>query len=125
MSPIVVFALIVALPVALGYAVIGARRAHRRWLLTRAPLPAALPIERLAADLRRLHDQLDAVENAVGVPAKNLRCVAVRAAYLDLLGAACQQLQVRPPAGRPVPRTEIYRVESELRRAGLDVRPVR
>jgi hypothetical protein len=51
--------------------------------------------------------------------------VAVRAAYLDLLGAACQQLQVRPPAGRPVPRTEIYRVESELRRAGLDVRPVR
>jgi hypothetical protein len=115
----------VLLPTAAGYSYLGARRLHAAYVARRAPLPAAQPIDRIRADLRRLHDLLDETENAPsGIPAKNQRCQATRAAYLDALTAACQQLQVPVPAGRPVPRAEIYRVEADLRRLGLDVRPV-
>ena len=50
------------------------------------------------------------------------------AAYLDALRTACQRLEVTPPRvtgppGNPqASQAEIYRVESDLRRRGLDVR---
>jgi hypothetical protein len=117
-------ALAVLMPTAAGYLVVALRRLRARLAARRPAAPTDRPIERISADLRRLHDLLDATENASRLTAKNLRCQATRAAYVDALSAACRQLQVDPPAGQPVPRTEIYRVEAELRRAGVDVRRV-
>lgn len=111
------------LPTAVGGAWVGARGLYRAWERRGRPaLSAPQPIERIAADLRRLHRLLDATENSVNLPKKFQRCQATRAAYVDALSAACRQLQVPLPAGRPVPQTEIYRVEADLRNRGLDVR---
>jgi hypothetical protein len=113
------------LPTGLGYVFIGVRRLARTHAARRPPLPDTMPIERLHADLRRLHDLLNATENANGITAKAFHCKATRAAYLDVLAKACRQLEVEPPTGHPVPESEIYRAESDLRRLGLDVRSVR
>ena len=114
-----------ALPTGVWYAVGAARRLYARHRAgQRLPLPVGPPIERVAADLRRLRALLEATENATDQPGKYLRCRAVQSAYVDVLTSACRQLQVEPP-GRGVvfaPQAEIYRVESELRRHGLDVR---
>jgi hypothetical protein len=86
------------------------------------------PIERLAANLRRLRAQLETMETRTDVPAKNLRLRALRGAYLDALGTACRRLDVSPPrvtgpsGSEQARQAEIYRVESDLRRRGLDVR---
>lgn len=124
MQTLVLLILAVLLPVSLAYSAVGVRWLYARHQANRPPLPTARPVERIRADLRRLHDLLEATENSPDIPAKNLRCRATRAAYLDALTAACRQLQVPVPAGSPVPRAEIYRVEADLRRIGLDVRPV-
>jgi hypothetical protein len=82
-------------------------------------------IERVAADLRRLRSQLELRENRPGSTGKGLKMAAVRRAYVEVLSAACRQLDVRPPqqSGQlETPMAEIYRVESELRTRGLDVR---
>lgn len=116
--------LIVALllPTGSGFLWVVGRRIARRLGERRGVRVSGPPIERLGADLRRLHALLDATENAADLPAKHLRCQAIRAAYLDALAVACHRLDVEPPVGRPVTRVEIYRVESDLRRHGLDVR---
>ena len=115
----------VLLPTTLGYGLVGARRLRRAYDASRPPLPAVPSVERMRADLRRLHDLLDDTENApTDHPAKYARCRAARAAYLDALRDACGHLGLAPPAGRPVPQGEIYRVETELRSRGFDVRPV-
>ncbi len=112
------------LPTAAGYSWVAGRKIHAAYSARRATPPAVPPIARVYADLRRLHDLLDATENAPSdLPAKNHRCQAIRAAYVDALCVACRQVQVPLPAGQPVPRSEIYRVEADLRRVGLDVRP--
>jgi hypothetical protein len=123
-STVVYLVVAVLMPTAAGYTVVVARRLQARREAHRPPTPTTQPVERIRADLRRLHDLLDATENSPDLPAKNLRCQATRAAYIDALSAACQQFQVAPPSGRPVARAEIYRVEAELRRLGLDVRSV-
>jgi hypothetical protein len=112
-------------PTALGCLVLGVARASR-WLTERrrrAGVPNE-PIERLGADLRRLHAQLEATENQPATPGKAVRVRAIRAAYLDVLCTACQRLEIAAPAqGREhVPLAEIYRVEADLRGHGLDVR---
>jgi hypothetical protein len=101
-----------------------ARRREARRPAAPAQAPAGPPIERLAADLRRLRKLLEMTENRTDQPGKYLRCRAVHIAYVDVLTSACRELEVQPP-DRGVefaPQTEIYRVESELRRRGLDVR---
>ena len=114
----------ILLPTAVGYTVVATARG-RHWVAgRRRPLPEE-PVERLGADLCRLHAQLDATENAVGLFAKNLRRNAVRAAYVDALSAACRRVGVPPPVAAPnasVPLAEIYRAEAALRGHGLDVR---
>ena len=83
------------------------------------------PIERLTATLRRLRAELESLETRTGVPNKHLRLRALRAAYMDVLGTACQRLGVTPPRGTSAQRfdqADVYRVEAELRQRGIDVR---
>lgn len=81
-----------------------------------------MPVERLAADLRRLRADLENTETRAGLIAKHHRVQALRGAYLDTLSAACQRLDVTSPSGDGAPLAEIYRVEAALRQRGLDVR---
>lgn len=117
---------IIAFPTALGYAILGSVRAAR-WLAERRRRRAATvePIERLGADLRRLHAQLDVTESGPAAPGRRVHLQAVRAAYVDALTTACQRLDVTPPIDAQadrLPWAEIYRVEAALRQRGLDVR---
>jgi len=120
---------VILLPTAVGYAVIGGVRAAGRvseWRYVRAAnAPTAIvaePIERLAANLRRLRAELEAMENQMGTPAKSARLRALRAAYTDALCTACQRLEASPPPAAQAGQAEIYRVEAALRERGLDVR---
>jgi hypothetical protein len=130
-SPYAEIILVILLPTALGYGLIVLWRGFkwagdRQW--RRSPAPEPEPIERLTANLRRLRHALEDMENRPGIPAKNLRLQALRGAYVDALGTACRRLQVEPPQGagsagsERAHQAEIYRVEAELRRQGLDVR---
>ena len=111
---------------AAGFVLIGVRRAARRLDEARRaappPPPPPVPVERLAADLRRLRADLENTETQSGRIAKHHRVQALRGAYLDVLSAACRQLDVVPPSGEQAPLAEIYRVEAALRQRGLDVR---
>ena len=131
MSPYLALVAVVFLPTAIGYGVIGAFRAARwadNWRQSRMAPPEPEPIERLTSTLRRLRAQLEAMETRTGVPNKHVRVAALRGAYLDALGTACQRLEVSLPVmeGHPAsPRAnqaEIYRVEAALRQRGVDVR---
>jgi hypothetical protein len=126
---IIELVLVILLPTAVGYAIIGGFRgigwSSERWHRRRHRLAApAEPIERLGASLRRLRAELDATETRTGLTAKNMRLKALRGAYVDALSTACQRLEVSPPpsGGDRAPLTEIYRVEAALRQCGLDVR---
>jgi hypothetical protein len=125
---IIELVMVILLPTAVGYAIIGGFRgigwSSERWHRRRHRLAApAEPIERLGASLRRLRAELDATETRTGLTAKNMRLKALRGAYVDALSTACKRLDVSPPAGgERAPLTEIYRVEAALRQRGLDVR---
>jgi hypothetical protein len=126
-NPYVELGLVVMIPTAAGYGVIfsarGIRWATERWPRPRPPEPE--PIDRLTATLRRLRAELETLETRTGVPNKHVRLRALRGAYLDVLGTACQQLAVTPPRGsnaQSFDQADIYRVESELRQRGVDVR---
>jgi hypothetical protein len=124
MGPAIELVAVILLPTAAGYALIGGFRALR-WYNQRSykrRFVTTEPIERLGANLRRLRAELEAVENMMGTPAKNLRLRALRAAYIDALCTACQRLEVSPPPAQGAPLADIYRVESALRERGLDVR---
>jgi hypothetical protein len=113
---------IMLMPLA-GYALIAIWRAGGWLSEARRKTPPPEPIERLAADLRRLRTELEDTETRAGLTAKHHRVRALRGAYLDALGTACRRLEVSPPAGGDgAPLVEIYRVEAELRRRGVDVR---
>lgn len=121
------FALVVMIPTAAGYGLIlafrGVRWAVERW--PRSQPPEREPIELLTATLRRLRAELESMETRTGVPNKHVRLRALRGAYLDALGTACQRLAVTPPSSGGSPlfdQADVYRVESELRERGLDVR---
>jgi hypothetical protein len=118
------------LPTAVGCAAIGVTRLVR-WVGTRsraarAPSAATLqPFERVAADARRLRSQLTELEAAEPGPGRGVRVRALRAAYVETLRAACRALEVTPPPTAPggtVRPSDIYRVEVDLLRRGLDVR---
>jgi hypothetical protein len=119
------YAIVLALPTAAGYMIIGAYRGagmfgefrHRR------AAPAPEPVERTAARLRRLRAELEATENLSGTTAKHHRLQAVRSAYADALAAACARFGVpAPPGGERARRADIYRAEAALREHGVDVR---
>jgi len=117
----------ILLPTAAGYAIVaalrGARWSSERRNVRRYRLAPPEPIERLGDRLRRLRAELDATEVSSDVTAKSTRLRALRGAYVDVLGTACERLDVPPPPGGDrVPQAEIYRVEAALRQRGLDVR---
>lgn len=105
--------------------VAAARRLAERSGIVSPPLVATgSPIERIAADLRRLNRRLDALRAAGPVPGKGLRWQAAQLAYEDRLADACHALgldhRLTPARGQ---LSERRRVEAALAEAGLDVRP--
>ena len=123
MSTVLLLIVAVLLPTAAGLTLLGGVRVLRWAAERRCRAPVPEPINRLAADLRRLRAELEATETRADLPAKELRLRALRSAYVDTLAAACQRLEVSPlPPGGRVPQSEIYRVEAALRQRGLEVR---
>jgi hypothetical protein len=127
--PAIELIIVILLPTALGYGVLGSIRGCR-WLAerrlaasARAHPVTAEPLERLGARMRRLRAELEAMETRTDVTAKGMRLRAIRGAYLDLLRVACERLNVAPlPPGDLVSQADIYRAEAALRQHGLDVR---
>ena len=127
MSPVVDLVLACVLPTAACFALIyawrGAGWLSEIWARRQARAVPPEPIDRLQTDLRRLRAELESTETRAGLTAKHHRVQALRGAYLDALGTACQRLEVSPPSGGDrAPLAEIYRVEAALRQRGLDVR---
>jgi hypothetical protein len=125
MGKLVLLAFAVLLPTLAWAAILvslrGFRRLSRIQRDRRPPPPES--IDRIEARLRRLRAELEATENHPGGTARRHHIVALRGAYLDTLGSACQRLGVSPPAGGDRARqAEIYRAEAALREHGLDVR---
>lgn len=102
--------------------------ALRAWTCRDLARPKGPPIERIAADLRRLRRELVVLETG-SRPGKALRLRAVSMAYDDALRAACVALEV-PGAGDLVaaPRAAhgqvVQTLEVRLAAAGLTVEPV-
>ena len=122
MSHVIDLVLVLLLMPAAGYALIAGWRAANWVAEKRYKPPAPEPVDRLAANLRRLRAELNDTETRDGLTAKHHRVRALRGAYIDTLTAACERLDVPPPPGDRAPLAEIYRVESALRQRGLDVR---
>ena len=114
--------LVVVLMPAAGYAIIGGVRAARWLEEKRRKAPPPVPVDRLAANLRRLRAELEETETSAELTAKRFHVRSVRGAYLDTLAEACQRLGVSPPPGDGATQADIYRTESALAARGLDVR---
>ena len=122
MNGLGLFALAVLLPTITGYAAVLGVRGWRRVTDARRRPPPAEPLDRLAARLRRLRAELEAVENTPRGAARQHKLRAIRGAYLDVLRAACDRLEVTPPPGGDRARqADIYRAEAGLRQRGLEV----
>lgn len=84
-----------------------------------APAPAGMPIERIAADLRRIRPQ--ALTPAAGMPMARRKAIA--AAYDEALLDACRALDVPTELDRMTDalerESERLRTEAELARAGV------
>jgi hypothetical protein len=120
-SAVIWLVLAVGLLPAAGGALIGGLRAAR-WLEERSrKAPPPLPLERLAANLRRLRVQLEETETSPEQTAKGHHVRTARGAYLDELTTACRRLGVTPP-GERASQADIYRAEAALAAAGLDFR---
>ncbi len=95
------------------------RRLHL--LAPAPPIAAAMPIERIAADLRRIRPQ--ALRPAIGTPYS--RRLAIVAAYDDVLLDACRALGVSTELDRITDslerESERMRAEHELEKAGVDL----
>jgi len=84
-----------------------------------SPAPGAMPIERIAADLRRIRPQT--LTPAAGTPMARRRAIA--AAYDEALLDACRALQIPTELDRVTDALELeserLRTEAELERAGV------
>lgn len=84
------------------------------------PRPQGPPIERLAADLHRISDNLDALVAAGPIPGRILRVQSTTAAYDETLLMACRALEVEPAGGSiPMSSEQRLRTEATLANAGL------
>lgn len=119
---------VLLLPTLVGVVATRGVRLARRLPVPRrhtGPVPTVPPVERTAADLRRLRAQLDALRAEQPGPGRGVRVRALEAAYADAFEVACRQLELPPPrrVGGRLPPGEMYRAEAALRARGLDVRP--
>ena len=113
--------MVVLMPAAVYALIVGVRAA--RWVAeARRKPPPPVPVDRLAANLRRLRAELDETETSAELTAKRFHVRSVRGAYLDTLGEACRRLDVAPPPGDRASQADIYRTEAALAARGLDVR---
>lgn len=119
---LVVFAVVCVAPSALFWCALHVP-GLLRWVRDKRvkPQPAGPPIERVAADLRRVHRLL--VEYEPGTPAA--RRIGTRQAYDELLQQACRQIEV-PHQLQELPEgidrdIERLRIEQSLREHGLAV----
>jgi hypothetical protein len=101
---------------------LGRSGARRQWFAPPPrPLPDGLPIERIAADIRRIRPQARHLEQ--GMPMA--RRIAIVAAYDEALLDACRALEVPTELDRITDRfereSERLRTEAELERAGVDL----
>ena len=86
MSQAIELIAVILLPTAAAYALICGGRLLR-WVSDHRSRPSAPdPAERLRDDLARLHDELETMETQTGLPAKNLRLRALRAAFPRVQG---------------------------------------
>lgn len=96
-------------------------RAWRRLRLrpARPVRPGTVPVERIAADLRRLADLVERTY-ATDQPAKMERLRAASLAYDQVLLAACRTLEVPSAQTPPLRPLERLVAEADLARSGLD-----
>ncbi len=97
-------------------------RAARRRLAEQQPLPAGPPLERVAADLRRLLAEHRRVVATPRLPARGRRLQALEAALTDRAVDAARALELevptRPPGGAlPVPA--LRALLDDLARSGV------
>lgn len=93
--------------------VAGWRRAHPRRATS-----STVPVEQLAADLRRLADHLEATYET-DQPAKMQRVAAAALAYDWVLLSACRTLEVPEPPMPPLDAVDRLTTEADLARRGL------
>jgi hypothetical protein len=90
-----------------------------RGVQSTSPAPGSMPIERIAADLRRIRPQT--LTPAAGTPMARRRAIA--AAYDEALLDACRALQIPTELDRVTDALELeserLRTEAELERAGV------
>ncbi|MFD9889167.1 hypothetical protein ACFWY9_07490 [Amycolatopsis sp. NPDC059027] len=121
-GPLVLYAVVTVAPSALFWCALRVPGLLRWWReRRRPPVPAGPPIERLAADLRRVHRDL--ARCSPGTSAA--RRVGARQAYDTLLDQACRQIEV-PHRLAELPEgldrdLERLRIEESLRSRGLVV----
>ncbi len=123
--------MVILLPTVLGYGALAAVRFRRTWAdrdRAGGVGPLGPPIERIAADLRRINRQRHELRGDHRSHGRALRFRALDAAYHDVLLVACRALEVVPPvvtaSGVALP-ADVHRVEIELQQHGLDVGPHR
>ena len=93
--------------------VAGWRRVHPR-----RATPSTVPVEQLAADLRRLADHLEATYDT-DQPAKMQRVAAAALAYDWVLLSACRTLELPEPPMPPLDAVDRLTTEADLARRGL------
>lgn len=97
-----------------------ADHARERWRALRhvPPDPGTVPVEQIAADLRRLADLLERTYSTEQ-PAKMARLTAAALAYDYVLLSACRTLELPQPERLPLDPLERLETEAELARRGL------
>lgn len=96
-----------------AFLVAGWRRVHPR-----RATPSTVPVEQLAADLRRLADHLEATYDT-DQPAKMQRVAAAALAYDWVLLSACRTLELPEPPMPPLDAVDRLTTEADLARRGL------
>jgi hypothetical protein len=90
------------------------RRVRRR----PADEPAAMSVEKIAADLRRINAYLDNLERS-DAPARAARLKAAVLAYDDVLLLACRTLEIPAPDSAPLEPVDRLQTEAALAQHGL------
>jgi hypothetical protein len=83
------------------------------------PQPVVPPIQRIAADLRRLSEHIAAVDSS-DQPAKAERLLAAALAYDGVLLDACRTFEVPAPPGLPLQSLDRLQTEAVLAQHGLE-----